>query len=353
MSAAPQTTSPGANGQPDRTAWLERARRVGFRALVRLIERLTPVAARIGEGGPAELEPVRFRHDPSLSFSAADVVSVAIEDAPALDTPDRPGLRYQITTTFLGLSGSVTPLPDHFADELVGEDPDNPVRTRFLDLFHHRVLSLLYRGVARLDHPGEYEVGGADPWSRRVLCLLGTDAFANDAPPPDARRLLRMAPLLVGRGRGPHVLRAAVEDELGPDIGPAATVSIREFVGSWIDLEPGDQARLGRASLCLGRTSILGGRIFDLTGKFRVLLGPVPYDVMQRLLPGGDLNQRLHEIVDLVTSRADEFEAEVTVAADQTPGLRLTQGARLGLGRATWLGRREGEARQVVVELSH
>jgi type VI secretion system protein ImpH len=330
--SAPDNLTAAPNGEPDREAWLERARRAGFRALMRLVERFYPGTSRVGEGGPAELEPVRFHHDPSLAFSNADVVSVVAEDVPALDTPEHSGSRYHITTTFLGLSGGVSPLPDHFADELAAEDADAPSRARFLDLFHHRVLSLLYRGVARLDHPGEFEGGGADSWSRRVLCLLGADGFAGDAPPAE--------------------LRAAVEDELLSDLGPAATVGIREFIGSWIDLEPDDRARLDGRSMCLGRNVILGRRIFDLTGKFRVQLGPVSYETMQRLLTGGDLNRRLHEIVKLVTSRPEECEAEVTVAADQAPGLRLTREARQGLGRATWLGRRSGEKKQVVVELA-
>src|SRR5262249_23926536 len=157
-------------------------------------------------------------HDPSLAFSNADVVSVVAEDAPALDAPDRAGSRYHITTTFLGLSGGVSPLPDHFAEELASEDVDTPSRTRFLDLFPPGELSLPSGGVAHLDYPREFETGGNDPWSRRVLCLLGSDAFGGDAPPAESRRLLRLAPLLVGRGRGPHVLRAAVEDELLADL---------------------------------------------------------------------------------------------------------------------------------------
>lgn len=336
----------------ERRSWVERARKAGFRALVGFIERMQPGAARVGELGPAELEPLRFHHDSSLAFSSADVAKLEDEEAPALDTAETRGERFRMTTTFLGLSGTVSPMPDHFCDELAVEDADAPVRSRFLDLFHHRLLSLLYRGISRLDYPGEYETGAYDPWSRRVLSLLGADAFAADTPPAEARRLMRLAPLLVGRGRGPHVLRAAVEDDLGADLGPDATVSVREFVGRWIELEAGDQAHLGGASMCLGRNAILGRRIFDLTGKFQLLLGPVPYETMRRLLPGGDLNQRLHAVVKLVTARPEECEAELTVAAGEAPGLRLDPSARQGLGRDSWLGKRAGEMKKMVVPIA-
>jgi predicted component of type VI protein secretion system len=101
--------------------------------------------------------------------------------------------------------------------------------------------------------------------------------------------------------------------------------------------------------MCLGRTTILGRRIFDLTGKFYVELGPVSYETMRRLLPGGDLNQRLYDVVKLVTARPEECEAEITVDAGEAPGVRLTAKGRQGLGRDTWLGRRAGETKKMVV----
>jgi type VI secretion system protein ImpH len=355
LAGAPLRGAPPTRAESDAeerlAAWLERGRRSGFRALVGLIERLSPEAARVGENGPAELEPIRFHHDPALAFSNADVTSVTSENLAALDDAERPGRRYHVTTTFLGLSGGVSPLPDHFSDELAVEDADAPVRSRFFDIFHHRVLSLLFRGWNKFDYPGEYQPRGADRWSRRVLAYLGLDGIATDQPHPDALRYLRLAPLLVGRGRGPHTLRAAVQDDLGEDLGPDAGVAIRELLGRWIELEPEDRPCLGRPSMCLGRNAVLGGRIFDLTAKFRVVLGPVPYEVMRRLLPGADLNVRLHAVVKLVTARPEECDAEIVVGAGEAPGVRLSREARQGLGRDTWLGRRAGEQKHVVVPI--
>jgi type VI secretion system protein ImpH len=129
-------------------------------------------------------------------------------------------------------------------------------------------------------------------------------------------------------------------------------VSIRELLGAWIELEPADRARLSHPTMCLGRTAILGRRIFDRTARFRVVLGPVGYEAMRRLLPGGDLHARLHAVVKLVTDRTEECEAEIVVGAGEAPGLRLSRQARQGLGRDSWLGRRAGEQRRVVVPLA-
>jgi type VI secretion system protein ImpH len=349
---AAATTAPAAppDGAAD-TEWLERGRRAGFHALIALLERLTPSAVRVGEAGPAEREAIRFHHTPSLAFSSADVENIRINEAPELDEGNRPGRRFDVTTTFLGLSGPVSPLPDHFCDELAFEDEDAPMRSRFFDIFHHRLLSLLYRGVSKFNHAGEYELGGADRWSRRILALLGVDAFMSEAPAPASDRRLRLAALLVGRGRGPHALCAALEDDLAEELEEPGRVAIHEFIGSWIDLEDEDKPRLGRSSMQLGRSAILGGRIFDRAARFRVGLGPVSYDIMRRLLPGGDLHGRVGDVVRLVGSRLVDCELEVTVGAGEAPGLRLTTTTRQGLGRDTWLGRRAGDQKKVVVPL--
>jgi type VI secretion system protein ImpH len=52
---------------------LARPQRVGFYRAVELLERSNPHAVRVGELGPVLKEVVRFRHDPSLTFSTSDV----------------------------------------------------------------------------------------------------------------------------------------------------------------------------------------------------------------------------------------------------------------------------------------
>src|SRR5262245_36535539 len=108
-----------------------------FFQLVALLERFHAPAARVGCEGPADKELLRFRSGTSLGFPASDISDFLQMEGSAA--------RYEMVVTFLGLHGSVSPLPTFYAEDVLQNDDDgNPVR-EFLDVFHHRFISLFYR----------------------------------------------------------------------------------------------------------------------------------------------------------------------------------------------------------------
>ncbi len=69
---------------PEEVLLLEEARRAGFRALMLVLDRLRPGSvSALGGSASAHEEQVRFRQDPSLAFSVADVVDVRPVTIPA------------------------------------------------------------------------------------------------------------------------------------------------------------------------------------------------------------------------------------------------------------------------------
>ena len=152
----------------------------------------------MGELGPVLQEQIRFRHDPSLGFSSGDVSDVVLRQVPVQEDDElarRP--LFEVVTTFLGLTGSASPLPMYVAEEVAQEDPDRPVRREFLDLFHHRLLSLLFRIESRYRVTTELTSTCDDQWSRRILALAGFDTFEQAWPGKlPAWRMLRIAPIL-------------------------------------------------------------------------------------------------------------------------------------------------------------
>src|SRR5690349_8074722 len=82
------------------------ARRMGFFALVSLLERMTSGAVRIGGDGPPERELLRFRNDPSMGFPASDVVHAAVREVPRSPRNRFAGERevVEIVTSFMGLT---------------------------------------------------------------------------------------------------------------------------------------------------------------------------------------------------------------------------------------------------------
>jgi type VI secretion system protein ImpH len=320
---------------------------LSFVPLVALLERLLPGGVRVGGDGPVSEESIRFRHDPSLTFSAGDVRQVRLgSDRRA--GPDEATLSFrpvaEVLTTFLGLTGAVSPLPGYIAEEVAQEEPDRPVRREFLDLFHHRLLSLLYRVLSRYSLEAESTAAGDDVWSKRVLALAGLDTYESGPKGLlSAARLLRLAPLLATRARTAGTLERALTDVLREELGEAR-VSVRQFVGGWMELESEHRFRLGHSNSNLGRSSLLGGKLFDRAGKFRIVFSPLDGVTYHRLLPEGDLNPLVREVVDLVLKAPLDCELELGVREEALGKLRLSSREPMRLGRETYLGTRSSAA---------
>ena len=317
--------------------------RLGFVPLVRLLERLLPQAVRVGGEGPPGLEGIRFRHDRGLKFHASDVVELAeleIEDG---------ARQYQVTSAFLGLSGSMSPLPAYFTEELLFEDDEAPVRRDFFDLFHHRLLSLFYRTVVRYRLSSEHTTRLEDDWSLRALALSSLDAHDRRIPGELAgAELLTLAPVLVHRTRGASALEAALRAQLGPLLDEAK-VSVQECFGRWTEVDEGSWARLGRSCSTLGRDLLVGHRLFDRSGCFAVAVGPTTWSIYERLRGGGDLHRRTAELISWIVRDPLDWVLLVTLLPNQTPGLQLSARGVSRLGRSTWL-RSRSEQTVLMVE---
>lgn len=311
-------------------------RRVGFYRAIELLERVTH-GPRIGDYGPVNEESIRFRHDPSLTFATSDVSSIVARPRRAGETGD--GVEepvYEITTTFLGLTGTVSPLPTYIAEEVLLENDERPAQREFLDVFHHRILSLFYRAHARYSFTSDYVLASNDAWSRRSLALAGIDTY-DDQPPPvnlTLKRLLRLAPLLATRARTAQGLVAAVSDVM-EEVLTGAPVAVEQFVGRWVTIEERQLLKLGIANTTLGVDATIGRRVFDRGGKFRLVLGPLKRRAFQQFLPGGAGLAQIKELVTFYVRDPLEFDLELILAPGETPSLRLSASAegasRLGL----------------------
>jgi len=318
----------------DEAASIEEARRRGFYPLVLLLERLAG-GPPVGSTSDPALERIRFRHDPSLAFPTGDVAAVRELSLPPepSDPEGQPRRGFEVVSTFLGLSGSVSPLPQYLVEEVAQEDPDLPRMRDFLDLFHDRMLALLYRGRARRDLANGWRTDAADPWSPRLLSLLGIDTASAEALPAlPVWQILRLAPLLSERTMTAAALAAAIEDALEADLG-GARVEVEPFAGAWVSVAPDQLTRLGRQGR-LGQDCLVGRRIFDVAGRFLVRIGPLSSAQYGRFA-GGEPVRRVEDLVHALVSEPLQHEIVLWLAEEAAPALKL--GASR-LGKDAWLG---------------
>ncbi|HZA51706.1 MAG TPA: type VI secretion system baseplate subunit TssG, partial [Myxococcaceae bacterium] len=116
------------------------------------------------------------------------------------------------------------------------------------------------------------------------------------------------------------------------------------------------RVRLGRNTAQLGRSIVLGRRVFDRAGTFRVRIAPLPRATFERLMPDGDLHPVVRSLVDLFVRDPLECELELMLG-DEVHTFRLGTAQPARLGRDTYLAagaiqKRVGRSRVVPLAAS-
>jgi type VI secretion system protein ImpH len=114
-------------------------------------------------------------------------------------------------------------------------------------------------------------------------------------------------------------------------------VRVESFIGTWLTLPGGDHTRLGGGAETagLGRTALLGGRVWSRQHKFRVVFGPLSLAEYLRLLPGGLSFHRLLAIVRNYAGDTLIWDLNLVLHRQEVPPVELGRTGRLGW--TTWL----------------
>jgi type VI secretion system protein ImpH len=215
---------------------IKNARQYSFFEAVRLLQALHPDAPKLGRQGPPERERIRLRPLLSLGFPTSDIESAELigEHASGAHDAGAP-TRYRLDVTFLGLYGPSSPLPVHYTEDMVRHEEDESLLRGFLDIFHHRLLSLLYRAWEKYRHSVQFDAAGNDYFSRRLPTLAGLGHWSlnTDCSVPSGRMLEYLG--LLSLGASAESLRAMLQAHF-----PDAPVRIEQCVGAWARI-PADQ----------------------------------------------------------------------------------------------------------------
>ena len=300
----------------------ERFHRFSFFEAVHLLERLAPDKPPLGEGLEPTKEPVRFAVAPSFTFPAAEIASLS---ADASDGPARMGV------TFLGLIGPNGVLP-HWYNELAIErnrQADFSL-TDFLDIFHHRLITLFYLAWKKHRWAENYQPGGQDRLSRCLLSLggLGTQGLGENIGFENEALAFNTGLLSM-----PFPTAAGIESAVASLSGVEATME--QFVEREIPLSPADHTKLGQANARLGMDTVCGGYVRDCQSTFRVDLGPMDYQDFTRFLPGGGTLKPIVSFIRTMVGPEYEFELKIMLDRDEVPPCRLGGESRLGM--TSWL----------------
>ena len=310
---SPETVS-GLQSEPWRYGFLSLMRRIGANA------RIDPIGTAQRPGA----EPFRLGQQPSLTFAPREIASAGVLDG-----------NLQIRLFGLGMLGPNGPLPLHVTEIARERQESRRDRTLvdFLDIFHHRYLTLLYRtwssaqAVAGLDRPDD------EQFSFYVASITGQDTGEIRRRLLPAHAQLAAAANLVREVRDPDGLRMTLARYFG------VPVCIDEYVFHWIEVSAEEHTHLGRAgpAATMGVGAMLGEQVPDRQYRFRIVVGPIEMDQYLRFTPRGEDLPMLVDWVRSFVGREYEWELELRILAASAPATSL--GGPQQLGWSGWLGR--------------
>ncbi len=302
----------------------ERAARMDFFQILRLLENAHPEQPRIGASLRPRDDAVRFGQDPSLAFEPGAIRSYVPAGAAA---------RARLAVNFFGLFGPNGPLPLHLTEYARGRarNAADPTMAAFLDVFHHRMLALFYRARASAEPAVSLDRPREDRFADYVGSLfgIGTAALRERDEIGDFAKL-HFAGLMANQKRPAAglvtILRAYFK----------LPVRLEQFVGHWMQLPADGQTRIGAFDngSRIGVSAVLGRRVWDCQHKFRLVIGPLDYEDYQRMLPGGASMRRLVAWVRNYAGTVLDWDVRLVLKQQQVPPLKL---GAMKLGWTTYL----------------
>ncbi len=275
-------------------------------------------------------DPVRFGQEPALAFPPSDIAKFI---------PEKNGFPPRLSLLCFGLLGCNGPMPLYFSEHVYSrvKHKGDPALRNFLDMFHHRLISLFYRAWAVNQQTVSFEQG-EDVLGSYIGSLIGRgrkSAGKLDKIPRTARyyysgRLIH--PLMNAEG-----LCAILGDYF------KTSARIRQFVGQWIEIPEENRCRLGETPETgeMGKSFVIGSKIWDCRQKFRIVLGPMSLSLYNRLVPGNLGFERMKAWVKSYVGMTFDWEIQMVLAADEVPPPVLGKSNRLGL--SSWLRTKEYE----------
>ena len=301
-----------------------------FFQIMRLLESAFPDLPRVGESMRPRDDAIRLGQTVELKFHPTMVESLQQASA------NRPA---KLLVNFFGLLGPQAPMPLHFTEYVrarTREAVPDMTWADFLDIFHHRLLTLFYRAHAMNSPVISLDRDDNDRFATYVGSMfgIGTPALQKRDHISDFAKL-HFAGLLANRNRPASNLVTILHEYF------KLPIKLQQFVGHWMRLTPEIRSRLGTqdSSCQLGVGTVLGERVWDCQNKFRLIIGPLSYDDYCRMLPQGESMRRLIAWVCNYVDLSLEWDVQLILKKEQTPALRLggPPSGMIRLGWTTWL----------------
>ena len=312
-----------------------------FYQAVRLLENLYTQKTPVGNGVEAKKEVVSFKGKTSLEFPPSEINSIS----KSINSNEPVELLQNIMSLF----GSLGPMPYAHSEILIQRIWKNDTAFRdFIDIFNNRLVSLIYK-IRRTRRIGiKNNPAGEDSFQSILFSLIGLNSsdLKNRMNLPD-RSLLSYVGIFNDQCRSMCGLETILRDYFN------VPLSGKMFQGQWLKLEPSQWSHIGKTGInqLLGKNTVLGFKVWDQGGKFRLVVGPITFNKLKEFLPNGKSYVSFLEIVKLYTRGEFDYDIQFVIKGPEIPELRLGKLTSPRLGWSSWLKTKSSltEDKQVVI----
>jgi type VI secretion system protein ImpH len=297
-----------------------------FFQVMRLLRFFARQSSGVSKSSPDLSQKIRIKPNLSLAFPASDVERIE-------ELEDRDAAQFLITVNFMGLYGSVSPLPTFYTEDLIDEEAqDESVSRDFIDILNQRLFALLFECWGKYQQYLQVVEQENSAYIDRLFCLLGLGEKTLRKDITEPSRLLRYIGLFT---QFPHSA-LGLETLLGDAFG-ATPVEVIPCVERIAKIPQSQTLRLGVAGCRLGVDTYLGDELPDRMGKFRIRLGPLTGTHFKRFSPGTEDFERLALLTDLYFVEPLEYDVELILAGSEARTVCLGDPMRASLGVDSWI----------------
>jgi len=306
-------------------AWYQQAEpwNAGFISIMRANAARTPDMPAPGKALLPAQETFRIGQTANMAFAPREIAHVEMKQG-----------KLDLQLFGLGIWGPHGAMPLQMT-ELVytrAELHDHTM-TDFVDIFHHRAISQLYRAWFVSQDTASLDRKNDEKFSFYVGSLAGLDPqeLTNSELPVHAR--LASSAHLIREARNPEGVVGALHYYF------EVPVRMVEYAPQWIFLDKHDQTQLGdgASAMMLGDGAILGDTVLDRQHKFELILGPLTLQQYLRFSPSGQDLPVLREWVRNFIGFEYAWEVQLLLSADEVPTATLMGDSQLGY--TSWLAR--------------
>ncbi|MBC3373005.1 type VI secretion system baseplate subunit TssG [Pseudomonas sp. SWRI92] len=295
-----------------------------FQAVLLIIDRLREAHPQLDDEALYDL--LEFQANPGLGFPASDIERVVFFE-------EHGQTRARLSLNLISLVGTGSPLPAFYGEQALSEGDDNPTR-QFLDLLHDRLQRLMLPIWRKYRYCASFQNGAQDPFSEQLFALIGLRGEEiRKATQLNWKRLLPYLGLLSLRAHSAALIEAVLRYYFKhPEL------NLEQCVERRVNILGEQRSCLGRANSLLSEDLVLGERVRDRSGKFRIHIGALDWQRFHEFLPIGVGYQPLCALVRFILRDPLEYDIRLVLRQEEIRELSIGERNSCRLGWTSWLG---------------